>query len=72
MSKTTDEAIQELALAIGEFEVTVQYLVERLPFYNQTFNTIESLNKRLQRLNPKKHPVSPYAKFDKLRKKKRK
>mgnify|MGYP001087268815 CR=1 FL=1 len=64
MSKTIQEAIQELAIAVGECSVTVQNMIERELGFNQTYIKLDEL-KRLT----KTHPQSPYAKFDNIHKK---
>ena len=68
MSKTIQEAIQELAIAVGECSVTVQNMIERVLGFNQTYIKVDEL-KRLTRTQKPKYPQSPYTKFDNIHKK---
>lgn len=70
MSKTLQEAIENVAIAIGESEKAIKDMVEREFKTKQTLEKLEVVKRRLKRLNTHtKRPQSPYAIFDKFHKK---
>lgn len=73
---TREESIDNLSVAFGEWrdaikrqaEVIVQ-MADDMDKLNESFGKVKALAKALPRQNRKSY-VSPYAKFDKIRKRK--
>lgn len=72
-----EEAIDRLSVAFGEYRDTIRRQAEAIgrmgedmDRLNEAYGKIKALAKSLPRQNRKSY-VSPYAKFDKLRKKRK-
>lgn len=73
---TREEAIDRLSVAFGEYRdvikrqaEAIEHMAEDMDKLNETFNKVKVLAKSLPRQERKSY-VSPYAKFDKIRKRK--
>lgn len=74
---TRDEAIDRLSVAFGEWRDVIRrqadaigQLANDMDKLNEAYRKIKSLAKSLPRQNRKSY-VSPYAKFDKIRRKRK-
>lgn len=74
---TREEAIDNLSIAFGEYRDTIrrqaeaiERMGEDMDRLNEVFGRIKALAKSLPHQNRKSY-VSPYAKFDKIRRKRR-
>ena len=74
---TREEAIDRLSVAFGEYRDVIRrqaeaigQMAEDMDKLNEAFNKVKALAKSLPRQDRKSY-VSPYAKFDKIRKKRK-
>lgn len=74
---TREEAIDKLSVAFGEFRDAIRWQAEAIKRMsedvdklNEAFGKVKALSKSLPHQNRKPN-VSPYAKFDKIRRKRK-
>lgn len=74
---TREEAIDNLSVAFGEFRDVIRrqaeligHMADDMDKLNEVYRKVKALAKSLPRQNRKSY-VSPYAKFDKIRRKRK-
>lgn len=74
---TREEAIDRLSVAFGEYRDVIRRqaevigrMADDMDKFNEAFGKVKTLAKSLPRQNRKPY-VSPYAKFDKIRRKRK-